>query len=78
MQDRTFHVYILASRSRVLYTGITNNLERRVREHRFGEHGGFTNKYSVHRLVHLEPFRSERLLRAKRRSSPGAARRKWL
>jgi predicted GIY-YIG superfamily endonuclease len=31
---RTFHVYILASKSRVLYTGITNNLGRRLLEHK--------------------------------------------
>jgi putative endonuclease len=45
------YVYLLASRSRVLYTGVTNDLGRRVREHRLGEGGGFTKRYRVHRLV---------------------------
>ena len=60
MRDRVYYVYLLASRSRVLYTGITNNLERRVREHRLGEKGGFTQKYRVHRLVHFESFHDAR------------------
>ena len=60
MRDRTYYVYLLASRSRVLYTGVTNNLERRVREHRLGEQEGFTKKYRVHRLVLFECFRDPR------------------
>jgi putative endonuclease len=43
-----------------LYTGVTSNLERRVREHRLGEHEGFTQKYRVHRLVHVESFHDAR------------------
>ena len=39
---RLFYVYLLASRSRVLYIGMTNDLERRVREHQLGELEGFT------------------------------------
>ena len=56
MRDRLFYVYLLASRSRVLYTGMTSNLARRVREHRLGEQQGFTQKYRVHRLVFFECF----------------------
>jgi putative endonuclease len=55
-----FYVYILASRSRVLYTGVTNDLARRVREHKAGESEGFTKKYRVHRLVFFESFRDVR------------------
>jgi putative endonuclease len=50
----TFFVYILASRSRVLYTGVTNDLARRVFEHRSGLGSAFGRRYSVHRLVHVE------------------------
>lgn len=50
---RSFYVYILASRSRVLYVGVTNNLLRRVCEHRQKLHG-FTPMYNVTRLVHYE------------------------
>ena len=50
----TFYVYILASRSRALYTGVTNDLPRRLYEHRSGTASAFTRRYSVHRLVHVE------------------------
>jgi putative endonuclease len=51
---RQFYVYIVASHRRVLYVGVTNNLERRIWEHRDGTHDGFTKKYKVSRLVHFE------------------------
>jgi putative endonuclease len=53
---RTYWVYILASRSRVLYTGVTNDLVRRVKEHKQHLIPGFTQKYRVTRLVYFEPF----------------------
>ena len=53
---RTFYVYILASRSRVLYVGVTNNLARRVNEHRHGSLPSFTARYRVTRLVYFEEF----------------------
>ena len=53
---RTFYVYIIASRSRVLYVGVTNNLVRRVNEHKAGRIPGFTSTYRVTRLVHFEEF----------------------
>jgi len=54
MSDRNYHVYILASRSRVLYVGVTNNLERRLFEHKHKLVAGFTSKYRVDRLVYFE------------------------
>jgi putative endonuclease len=54
---RTYYVYVLASRSRVLYIGVTNNLMRRVSEHREGrDAGAFTARYRVTRLVYFEVF----------------------
>ena len=50
---RQYYVYILASRSRNLYVGITNDLPRRLFEHREGEHG-FTARYRIERLVYFE------------------------
>ncbi len=54
--QRCYYVYILASKSRVLYVGITSRLYTRLREHRSGEFGGFTSDYKVHRLVYFECF----------------------
>ena len=53
---RTYYVYIMASRSRVLYTGVTNDLTRRVNEHKRGLTDGFTTKYRITRLVYFEEF----------------------
>jgi len=52
-----YYVYILASqRNGTLYIGVTNNLARRVWEHREGLVPGFTKTYGVRRLVHYEIF----------------------
>ena len=49
-----YYVYIMSSRSRTLYTGVTNNLIRRVFEHKEGVGSQFTRKYRITRLVHFE------------------------
>ncbi|MEQ8745303.1 GIY-YIG nuclease family protein, partial [Pyruvatibacter sp.] len=55
--EKTYYVYILASgRNGTLYVGMTNDIARRAFEHRTGVSQGFTRKYSVHTLVHAEPF----------------------
>jgi putative endonuclease len=52
-----FYVYILASdQNGTLYVGVTNDLGRRVDEHRSGMLPGFTRRYGVHRLVWYEAF----------------------
>jgi putative endonuclease len=51
-----YFVYILASASRTLYTGVTNDLFRRVSEHSGGTAGSFTSRYRVTQLVHFEEF----------------------
>ena len=53
---RSYWVYIMASRSRVLYVGVTNDLVRRVNEHKQSLVPGFTQKYRVIRLVYFEQF----------------------
>src|SRR5690349_18444044 len=53
---RCYWVYIMASRSRVIYVGVTNDIIRRVDEHRRGLVPGFTSKCHVTRLVYCEPF----------------------
>jgi putative endonuclease len=52
-----YYVYLLSSKSRVLYTGITNDLGRRVHEHKIAEADGFTKRYCVNRLVYYETFK---------------------
>ena len=54
-----YHVYIMASdRNGTIYIGVTNDLTRRVYEHREGQIGGFTKRYRVNRLVHYESYES--------------------
>ena len=49
-----YFVYILASKSRKLYVGVTNDLERRIYEHKQKLADGFTARYRIDRLVHFE------------------------
>jgi len=56
MADRLYYLYILASASRVLYTGMTNNLRGRLFEHRQKRIASFTQKYNVTQLMHFEVF----------------------
>jgi len=49
-----YFVYILASKSRRLYVGVTNNMERRLYEHKHKLADGFTAQYNINRLVHFE------------------------
>ncbi|MDP8921418.1 MAG: GIY-YIG nuclease family protein [Chloroflexota bacterium] len=51
---RSYYVYILSSRSGRLYMGVTNDLERRVRQHKRRELPGFTSRYFIDRLVYYE------------------------
>ena len=53
---RTYYVYIMGNRARVLYVGVTNDLARRVEEHKRGLLRGFTSRFHVTRLVHFEEF----------------------
>lgn len=54
---KNYWVYILASRNRKLYIGMTNNLKRRVREHKAGIGSQHTTKYKVNQLAHYERFK---------------------
>lgn len=53
---RCFYMYIMASKNRALYIGMTNGLTKRVWQHKFEDINGFTKKYKVNRLVHWESF----------------------
>lgn len=60
MHIRTLYVYIMAGKYRTLYTGVTNDLERRVYEHKHKLVAGFTSKYNINRLVYIETFSNVR------------------
>src|SRR5258708_20331452 len=58
--ERRYFVYIMTNPSRTLYTGMTNSLRRRVREHKLKVTPGFATKYNITRLVHFESFEDVR------------------
>ena len=56
---KTYYVYMMTNQyNNVLYTGVTNDIERRVWEHRNGQGGAFTSKYKVRKLVYMLEFQS--------------------
>jgi putative endonuclease len=53
-----YYVYIMSSKSRVLYVGVTGFLMARVMRHKAGERSSFTSKYRIHRLVYYQAFQN--------------------
>ncbi len=53
---KSYFVYILASKTGTLYIGVTDNLERRISEHKNKLTPGFTSKYNIDRLMYFEEF----------------------
>lgn len=53
---KTYHVYIISNSSRMLYVGVTNDLQRRMFEHKGKLVPGFSQKYNLHQLVYWESF----------------------
>ena len=57
MNQRIYYVYILTTHNNTtLYIGVTNNLQRRINEHKTGINEGFTKRYNIHKLVYFETF----------------------
>jgi putative endonuclease len=56
VRERSYFVYIMTNRSKTLYTGMTNSLFRRVREHKEGTGSEFCGRYKLDRLVYFERF----------------------
>ncbi len=54
MSTRQSYVYIMSNRSKTLYTGVTNNIERRVYEHKQKLVEGFTKRYNLTKLIYYE------------------------
>jgi putative endonuclease len=57
-EPKTYFVYIMSNRSKTLYTGVTNSLFRRVRQHKEADGSDFTTRYKLDRLVFFERFES--------------------
>ena len=54
---KSYYVYIVSNTiGTVYYTGVTNNLERRILEHKSGSYAGFTKKYNCNKLLYFEVF----------------------
>jgi putative endonuclease len=75
MKIQLYYVYILTTKlNTVLYTGITNDIKRRLFEHKTGANDGFTKKYHVHKLVYFEVFDSVDLAIAREKQIKGYSR----
>jgi putative endonuclease len=56
-RERRYYVYVMASRSLNLYTGVTDDIFRRALDHKSGTNEGFMKRYNINRLVYFETFR---------------------
>ena len=75
--NHTYWVYILSNKTRsTLYIGITDNLERRISQHRAGEIPGFARQYHCIHLVYFEQFRNVRVAIAREKQVKGWRREK--
>jgi putative endonuclease len=68
---KTYSVYIMASASGVLYIGVTNDLERRVFEHKHKRVPGFSARYNIQKLVYFETFGDVRAAIAREKQLKG-------
>jgi len=77
MREYIFYVYFLTNRNNtVLYIGVTNNLKRRVLEHKNKVSSGFTSMYNVHKLVYYETFTDIRVAIAREKQLKGWLRKR--
>jgi len=57
MEEKNYYVYLMTSKNNtVIYTGVTNDLARRVYEHKNKVIKGFTSRYNINKLVYYEEF----------------------
>jgi putative endonuclease len=77
---REYHVYILSSYTRTLDIGVTNNLQRRVSEHKQKLVPGFTSRYNIDRLVYCEAFTNahDAIAREKQVKKWSRQKKEWL
>ena len=75
--ERILYVYILTNRTNgVLYTGVTNDIARRLEEHRLGMGSAFTKKYKTTKLVYLEQYQDSWTAILREKQIKGGSRRK--
>ena len=75
--DKRFYVYIMTNKyNTVLYTGVTNDLDRRVLEHKHKLAKGFTKKYNIEKLVYFEEYLDVRDAIAKEKQIKSGSRQK--
>jgi putative endonuclease len=73
----TYYVYILTNKmNTVLYTGVTNDLDRRLQEHCSTANHGFTDRYQVHKLVYYEEYDDIGAAIAREKQIKGGSRQK--
>jgi putative endonuclease len=76
---KQYYVYIMTNQhNTVLYTGMTNDLQRRAYEHRTGRGGGFTSRYNVNKLVYYEGTGDVNAAIAREKQIKGGSRQKKL
>lgn len=76
---KQYYIYIMTNtHNTVLYTGVTNNLARRVYEHRNGLGGIFTRKYNIQKLVYYEVGEDVNAVIAREKQIKGGSRKKKL
>ncbi len=77
MFNKYYSVYILTNKiNSVLYTGITNNLQRRIYEHKNKLANGFTSRYNINKLVYYEVFEDPKEAIKREKSIKNLVRRK--
>jgi putative endonuclease len=77
MREHNYHVYILTNANHTtLYIGVTNDLRRRVSEHKAGKHPGFTQKYNLNKLVYFEHHQDVNAAIAREKQLKGGSRAK--
>jgi putative endonuclease len=75
MSEKTYCVYIMTNQNNtVLYTGVTGDLQRRVREHKSGQGGQFTSKYHLNKLVYFEIGKDAKTALAREKQIKGGSR----
>jgi putative endonuclease len=76
--ERRYFVYIMANASKRLYTGMTNSIRRRVREHELKLTPGFAATYNITRLVYIETFEDVRNAIEREKQIKAWTRVKWV